>query len=329
MKFRTEITIPGRSYRISHKTPLFLMGSCFSVQLAERLRNLKFPLTDNPFGILFNPTSLAAAFELLLTPRPFDQNDLRRGDDGLWHSFRHHGAFSAISPHEALEKMNMELSLAASRLPRADFLIITWGTAWEYRHRETGVIVANCHKFPAPEFSREITRVSNIVSRWAPILERLTAQQKSLQILLTVSPIRHIKDGLAQNSLSKSTLRLAVHELEKISNVTYFPAFELLLDDLRDYRYYAADLCHPSAEAFEYIWEKFAQAWIEQETLPLLREIQEILQATRHRPLHPETRAHQDFIQRQLSKIRQLENRYPDLDFSKEIRMLTSGCFPE
>lgn len=309
MKFRTEIEPLHTDLTIGYRNHILSLGSCFATQMAERLEAAKFPVVKNPSGILFNPLSIAGAIRSYAAQQPVTREEL--GFDGeLWYHFDFHGDLSAPTPDEALQRMNRARQLGAEALRRSDRVILTFGTAWVYEHR--GRVVANCHRQPASEFTRRRLSVEEIVGTLAELFDGPLAGKR---ILLTVSPVRHLGDGLSGNAASKATLRVAVEELtERFPQAIYFPAFEILTDDLRDYRFYADDLVHPAPKAVDYLWERFTEALLDDEARRLLPEVESIVAAAAHRPRNPRGEAHRVFCRRQLERIAAL----PGLDFRTE-----------
>ncbi len=296
MNFRTALTplpLPQR-LRLSDKT--LSIGSCFSDKIGQYLEDFKFDILKNPFGILFNPVSIGHFFtsKLSLPDAAFCQHSERT------FCFLTHSDLHAESV-ETLRKRIQEAHQGFwTRLQETDVIILTLGTAWCYAHHEVGVI-ANCHKQPAILFEKRLLTVSEIGKAVEKVLSGLSAKT---QVVLTVSPVRHLKDTLEGSSVSKSTLRLAAHQLtQKYPQIHYFPAYELLLDDLRDYRFYASDLLHPSPEAIEYIWEKFQNACIDDETKAFIKRWQKVRQQLQHRPFNPESNAHKQFLERLREEI--------------------------
>lgn len=309
MKFRTEIEITSLGVKIGYENRVLALGSCFAAHIARKLAGAKFRVAENPSGILFNPLSIAAAIRSYADPAPVTRGEL--GFDGeVWHHFGFHGDFSAPTADEALQKMNAARQAGADALRTADRIVLTFGTAWVYERQ--GEAVANCHRRPAAEFFRRRLSVEEIVETFAELIEVPLAGK---QIILTVSPVRHTGDTLAGNAVSKATLRLAAEQLtERFKCSAYFPAFEILTDDLRDYRFYADDLVHPAPQAVAYVWEKFAPAVLTDEALRLLPEAEAIVAAAAHRPRNPQGEAHRAFCRRQLERIAAL----PEMDFQSE-----------
>ncbi len=309
MKFRTEIEPAPRSVRIGYDNRTLTLGSCFAAHIAGRLAAAKFHVIENPSGILFNPLSIAAAIRSYALPAPVFREELEF-DGEMWYHFGFHGDFSAPTADEALRRMNAARQAGAAALRTADRVILTLGTAWVYERE--GQIVANCHRRPAAEFTRRRLGVAEIVGSLAPLIEGPLAGK---QILLTVSPVRHLGDGLEGNAVSKAALRLAVEELkQQFRCVDYFPAYEILTDDLRDYRFYADDLVHPAPQAIAYVWEKFVQTALDDRARQLLPEVEAIVAAAAHRPRNPHGEAHRAFCRRQLERIEAI----PEVDFQRE-----------
>lgn len=307
MKFRTEIDIAPLHTRIGYENRTLALGSCFAEQIGARLARAKFRVTVNPTGILFNPLSIVEA--LRSYPTPVHREELHC-DGGRWFHFGFHGDFAAPTADEALQRMNAARRAGAEALDAADRVVLTLGTAWVYERG--GEVVANCHRQPAAQFTRRRLTVEEVTEALAAAIEGPLAGR---EIILTVSPVRHLGDGLAGNAASKATLRLSAEQLtERYACVSYFPAYEILTDDLRDYRFYADDLVHPSPQAVAYIWEKFSTAALTPEAQALLPEVEAITAAAAHRPRDPHSAAHRDFCRRMLERIAAL----PGMDFHAE-----------
>lgn len=315
MKFRTEITVEPLPVKIGYENRILSLGSCFADEMARRMEKAKFRVTVNPTGTLFNPCSVARLLHRAASDSMPAKEELHRSAEGLWFHYDFHGSFSDADSVRALDRMKKATTTIAGALGEADRLLITFGTAWIYELRETGEPVANCHKQPQRLFVRRRLGVHEIVAQWSELLETLLADRHTI---FTVSPVRHMSDGAAENFLSKAVLRLAVAELiERHPNASYFPAYEILMDDLRDYRFYAEDLVHPSEQAVEYIWEKFAASALDARALSLLPQIEELTAAARHRPLHPHSPAAATFARRMSERAERLETQ-TGIDFTRE-----------
>jgi hypothetical protein len=297
-----------------------LFGSCFSENIGQKLLDLKFDVDMNPFGILYNPESIANSLRILLEKRTFTEEDLFQ-DQGLWNSFYHHSRFSDVDQEAALDKINNRISSSYEFLKRADFLVITFGTAWVYELKKTGQIVSNCHKIPAAEFKRFRLGVFEITNVYRKLLEQIWKLNPGLKVIFTVSPIRHWKDGAVENQLSKASLLLAIDQLIKgFGNqvCAYFPSYELMMDELRDYRFYAEDMLHISPVAIDYIFERFSKVMISKESIGISQKVLKVRKAFEHRPVNPTTAEFKEFIRQNLLQISQLTSQFPNLNFSQE-----------
>lgn len=332
MNFRTKVELPAGILSVGYQHRLMSLGSCFSEHIGNRLSDAKFACDVNPFGILYNPFSIACALETLLDGRLYDETspELFVSKDGWWHSFMHHSRFSASSRDECLRLINGRLSRAMEALPSLDFLLLTLGTSYVYCLKgEDGVaadpleqVVANCHKLPESRFVRLRVSPDAIVRRLGAVIGRLLERRPTLQVLFTVSPIRHARDGFHANQLSKSALLLAVDELcATYPCCHYFPAYEIVLDELRDYRFYADDMLHPSPLAIDYVWECFTDACLTAEARSVMAECQEIRRALEHRPFHPEAPQYKNFLTQIVLRINRLTEKCPTLDFKKELEL--------
>lgn len=315
MQFRTPIDIPEQGYKLTPSSRVLLLGSCFSEGVGERLTRALPPnhVLANPFGVLYNPASIACALTCILDGAIPD-GAYFEGKDKMWYSWLHAGEFSA--PELALCKQQTAQSLEAARrilgLPTSDAnescLIITFGTSRLYRNKATGQVVANCHRIPAWQFDEEELEVTDIVALWQPLLARLREAIPAVRIIFTVSPYRYAKYGLHGSQLSKARLHLAVDQLCRTNaDVSYFPSYEIILDELRDYRFFAADMLHPSDQAVDYVFETFANHCFS----PLLTEFADeqmrLNRALAHRPLHPDSDEYRRFVsqtQQKLAKFR-------------------------
>lgn len=319
IKLQTIVERPLRCPRIDYSHQLMLLGSCFATNMGMRLSEAKFCCDVNPYGVLYNPLSISTAVREMMAGKVYDAGDLYF-NQGCWHSPMHHGDFSAASSWEALARINSRLRQATARLDHLDFLLLTWGTAWVYENRETGRVVGNCHKLPEKCFLRRKLSVNEIVLDTVSLLSGLFARNAGVQVVLTVSPIRHVRDGLHANQLSKSTLLLAAEQVLEAfpRQVFYFPAYELLLDELRDYRFYADDLVHPSELAVRYVWEHFVDWCLAPESLQAMAEYEALHKALTHKPLHPESEDYKRFLEQIMLKIERLNGKYPYFDLQNE-----------
>lgn len=294
--------------QLTLKTHFFLIGSCFANEMGERMRQRGLNICVSPFGTLYNPESIATAIERICSACPFNEKDIFI-HDGLYHSAMHHGSFSSVDANDTLQKINGALATGCVEFNKAEVLILTFGTSWVYTDKETMQVVSNCHKLPASRFIKHRLTTEEIVKRWSNLLSIEPLSKK--KIILTVSPIRHKGDGLHGNNLSKSTLLLATEELCRIfPNCFYFPAYEILLDELRDYRWYADDLVHPSGMAADYIWQRFATTVFQEQDLNAMEEIKQYKLLCAHRPLISNPASLDALKRQQEEKRKSIENKY-------------------
>lgn len=320
MAFFTEIQIPEYPWKMDYSKSMMLFGSCFSENIGQKLIDLKFTVDMNPFGILYNPESIANSLKILLEKRIFTEKDLFN-DQGLWCSFYHHSRFSDVDRGVALEKINNRIEISSGFLKKADFLVITFGTSWVYELKSTGLIVSNCHKVPAAEFKRYRLGVMEITEVYRELLEQLWKLNPGLKVIFTISPIRHWKDGAVENQVSKATLLLAVDRLITgfgTKSCSYFPSYELMMDELRDYRFYAEDMLHLSPVAIDYIFERFDKVMITKESLDISKSVMKVRKAIEHRPVNPQSAGFKTFIQQNLILVDELISQFPLLDFNEE-----------
>ena len=293
MDFRTEILpLEGVKGLVNYSKSVVMLGSCFTDNIGSRLKRAIFDCDCNPCGTLYNPASIASALLDILYERPYTASDLFE-HDGLWHSFNHHSKFSGTDKEQTLRHINDSLRSAISSLGRASVLIVTFGTAWIYRLKEGNQVVANCHKMPQSMFNREMLSSTQVYGLWKKMLRELSARFPDMKVMFTVSPIRHLADGAHANQLSKATLLTAVDRLvsEFPQQTIYFPAYEIMLDDLRDYRFYAADMVHPSEVAVDYIYDIFRQSFMTDDTVATSKICESLTRRLNHRPIHDEAPA--------------------------------------
>ncbi len=319
IKFRTEVELPGFREKMGYRNHSLMIGSCFAENIGIWLRDRSLPVMVNPFGILYNPVSIANSLALLISGKKFTIQDLFYAN-GVYNSFSHHSRFSESDPEKMLERINLQADQALHTLENCSHLFITFGTAWVFQHKVSGDVVSNCHKLPAATFNRYRLSVAQITERWIPLIEQIRQINPNLHPVFTVSPIRHLKDGAHENQLSKSTLILAIDALTAHfgdERISYFPSYELLLDELRDYRFYAADMTHLSETATDFIREKFAATILDQEAINVINEVDKIVTALSHRPNNSDTGEYIAFIGKQLVKLDQLQIKYPFADFGR------------
>lgn len=322
MNLQTKITVAAPDFLIDYNSRLMMLGSCFAENMGSKFSYYKFDVDVNPCGIIYNPLSVANVLRLIVEGKQFEKSDLRQVG-GKWVSLYHHGAFSSTDPDECLRRINDRLTKATGELRTLDLLVITWGTAWVYRYTRENIVVSNCHKIPLQEFERSRLSVEDIVKEYLVLIGRLREINPGLRILFTVSPIRHWKDGAHGNQLSKATLLLAIDRLrEELQHVYYFPAYEIVLDELRDYRFYADDMLHMSGFTVDYIWERFLYSFISPEVLGLMNQIGRVNKGVAHRPFDPQSEEYHRLVKKMLAEIAMISRSYPMIDFSEEKRKL-------
>ena len=321
--FRTIVKPEKPTFTITHQDRIMTIGSCFSENIGRYFERYKFHITINPFGQQYNPYSIAHALNRLLSSAPYTAVDLIEQDE-LYHSYDHHGDFSRSDRGEALDNINSNLIATSQALKETSVLFLTFGTSHFFRLKENGKVVSNCHKVPGSHFDFELMKPDEIVHELEKSITGLWNINPSVKIILTVSPVRYFAFGHYENSVSKAHLFTAIHTLrEKYPQIYYFPAYELVIDDLRDYRFYADDMLHPTAQAIDYVWEKMADTLLPLFTQDILKELDEIVSAASHRPRNPKSLAHQKFVEGVLHKIHKLETQY-GLDFEGERNKLKS-----
>ncbi|MBQ7853500.1 MAG: GSCFA domain-containing protein [Muribaculaceae bacterium] len=315
-EFRTIVKPLRFRGTISHRQGVMMLGSCFSDNIGLRLRQACFDVDINPFGTLYNPASIACGIGAILKCRQYSIDDLfQEKGDNRWHSFSHHSEYSSVDSQLMLEKINQRVCEANKMLQRASTLIVTFGTAWVYKYAPTGKVVANCHKLPASMFERSMMSIDEIVAMWKDVIADVKAINQSIQVIFTVSPIRHLRDGAHENQLSKSTLLLAINQLvRECEDVIYFPAYEIMNDDLRDYRFYASDMTHPSEVAVDYIYDIFSQSFFDDDTISLAEKCVKLSKRLMHIPMSDDQDAVARFVHSTNQLKTQLLQQYPFLE---------------
>lgn len=313
IRLSTSVNFSSPQQRIGFDDRLFALGSCFSQYMAERLAAHKALIHGQPFGILFNPASIARSIKLINQELKFAEPFLQ---DGAYVSLDAHSDVHAPSIFALEQELERRQQAAVEAWEEAQHVMITFGTAAVYEHRSSGLIVANCHRLPQSEFDRYLLSVEDVVEIWSEILDEFSRKQ----FLLSVSPVRHVRDGLHENSVSKATLHLAMEQLcQNHPNAVYVPAYEYIIDELRDYRYYARDLCHPNELAVDLLWQQFVKHYCDYECQELMADIAEILQAMKHKPRNEHSEAHRQFCQQQQERVKELQEHYPERDWTAEL----------
>ena len=325
MDFRLELQVKALPKQIQLHEPVMLIGSCFTEHISKRLAAHKFQVLENPHGILFNPRSIETAVTAYISNKQYQQHDLFFFND-LYTSWEHHGQFSHPNATEVLQMMNESVVNAHSFLRTAQWVIITLGSSWVYELKNDSMggkenqTASNCHKVPQQHFNHRLLNADEVNTSLKNIVSAIQLFSSGANIIFTISPVRHHREGLVENNRSKALLISSVHQMiESNKDVFYFPSYELIIDDLRDYRFYAEDLVHPNYQATQYVWEKFVEACICESTQKDMEEINKIVHAKNHRSLHPSSRGHHQFLDKMLEKTRELQQRLGYLDFSKEL----------
>ncbi|MBQ4367643.1 MAG: GSCFA domain-containing protein [Muribaculaceae bacterium] len=320
MEFRTTIKTAENRGLLHHSDAVMLLGSCFSDNIGAKMQGAMMRVDVNPFGTIYNPMSIAASVSRLIAAEPVAGMDLFE-QNGVWNSYAFHSRYSLASKEATLERMNRRIAEAHEHLRHCQVLTVTLGTAMVYRLLSTGEVVSNCHKVPQYQFSREMATVHEVTATLTDMMERLEAFNPSLYVIFTVSPIRHIADGLEVNSLSKAVLRVAVAEVLKQVNTDprhrradYFPAYEIMMDDLRDYRFYAPDMIHPSEVAVEYIWQQFQAAYLDDRSAQAVARCERVNKRLQHRPMTASADQLERFNADTQHVLRNLVKEYPYLE---------------
>ena len=308
MKLLTEISINPLEQTIHYGDGLLFLGSCFADEVGSICRGLGFDAMVNPFGVLYNPVSVANAVHRLASGRPFAHEEVIRTGEEYYCTFSHNTTFWQPTEEALLKKINASLLVAHERFKAARWVMVSLGTSWVFRNKESGQVVSNCHKLPARQFDREFLTVEQSVD----CLIKMLQAYPDKQFVFTVSPLRHIKDGLHGNQLSKASLLLAVDEVCKaFDNAHYFPAYEILLDELRDYRFYKEDMVHPTEQAVRYIWERFVDFAIDPKEKPAMKAAADLKQMLQHMPVFPESEAFKRFESLRVEKINEMKCDFP------------------
>ncbi len=317
--FRTSISCAPTAMPIRHEDSLLSMGSCFAENIGQRLTDAKFQLNLNPFGIIYNPISVLECLSYVIENKAFKVDDVFYYKE-RWHSFSHHSRFSHTDQFICVNQINAAIQKAHWQLEKLDVLILTFGTAHVFYHKKLEKVVSNCHQLPADIFERQLLTVDEITKPFVAVLERIKTLRPDVRVILTVSPVRHIRDGLVESKLSKSTLLVAVHELcRRFAHVSYFPSYEIIMDDLRDYRFYHADMIHPNEVALKYIFERFGEVYFDKATEELIKRIEKLQQAMQHRPFNADSQQHRNFLQQYFNQTSELKKAHPYLDFEQEL----------
>ena len=316
MNFTTKIPITQNANPIDYNSKIVSFGSCFAENMGDKLLYYKFQTQVNPFGIIFNPFSIEKLIERVVLQRYFTKDDIFFFNE-RWHCYEVHSELSDADAEVVLSKLNRILSDTQKQLQQATHIIITYGTSWVYRHIETNGIVANCHKVPQKQFSKELLSIDSIQKSIQNTVSLIATLNPKCNFIFTVSPVRHLKDGFVENQVSKAHLIAAIYATTntKQQTLNYFPSYEIMMDELRDYRFYADDMMHPSPMAIDYIWERFAATQIDASAITTMELVQTIQKGLAHRPFNPNSKSHQKFEANLKEKIATLEAQYSFMKF--------------
>ncbi len=319
-EFRSTFSLPKSSIAINFSDQILALGSCFAQEIGARLEERKFWIDLNPFGILFHPLSIFKALELIVNPSTFDESALVE-HDGYWHSLFHHGSHSQKHKQQLLDRITAQLAVSHHHLRRASMMMLTFGSAHAYRHLERDFFVANCHRIPSNQFEKSLISIEEMYQKGRSIFDAIIEINPKIQIILSVSPVRYLRDGVVQNQRSKARLHLLCEQLcdTFTSVVDYFPAYEYVQDDLRGYQFFDEDLVHPNATAINYVWNKFSQHYFDPATSEFLLEIDKLLKEYQHRTIRPGSKADQKRCEILIEKMKDFNVRYAHCDFATEL----------
>lgn len=317
MKFHLTFPITPFEQKINYAHAFLFAGSCFTENIGETMQQYKFNVKINPHGVLYNPASITVALRRYIENKPMLENELFYANE-CWNSWEHHSRFSNTDKQTCLTSINKGISSAHDFIKNTDWLFITFGSAFLYKLNSTGELVGNCHKVPQKEFTKQLLSSAEIIADYKKIIQQLKALNSKIKIIFTVSPVRHISEGVVENNRSKARLIEAVHELtQQQDNTFYFPAYELVIDDLRDYRFYKTDLVHPNEQAITYVFEKLMTTVFDDETKQLYEKIKDIVTARQHRPFNTNTEAYHKFKAVITERCSQLQKEYPFLNLEE------------
>ena len=315
MKLQTQLPLEIQSPVIDYSSKLVLLGSCFAENIAEKFSYYKFQNNVNPLGVLFHPVAILDLLSRARQNKFYTDNDVFFSN-GYWQSFQAHSRLNSTSQSEILDHLNKALKLTQNQLQSASHVILTFGTAWVYKHKQSKTTVANCHKQPQSEFDKSILSVDELQDTFNSIISVLKSFNPKVTVVFSISPVRHLKDGFVENNLSKAHLMTALHSvINTTENTCYFPSYELLMDELRDYRFYKQDMVHPNQIAIDYVWDKFQTIWIHPEAIPIMQKVNNLQKGFAHKPIHPKTTAHAEFSSTLTKKAKALESRFPFMKF--------------
>jgi len=315
MNLLTQIPLSKAENTIDYSSQLLLLGSCFSENIGAKLAYYKFQSLQNPLGILFHPLAIEKLIQKSVNQDLFTEEDVFNANE-QWHTFDAHSSLSNPSKEQIIKCLNDAIGKTSAQLKTASHIIVTLGTAWVYRKTSNNEVVANCHKIPQSNFTKELLSVEEVTESLKRVIALLQSVNTSVQFIFTVSPVRHLKDGFVENQRSKAHLITAIHNVLDERKISYFPSYELMMDELRDYRFYAKDMIHPNEMAIDYIWEKFVEVWIDEAISVTMKKVSEVQRGLRHKAFNPEGEAHQKFLTSLAHKIAYIKQDYPFMDFN-------------
>ncbi|NDV16848.1 GSCFA domain-containing protein [Muricauda sp. TY007] len=315
MELQTKIPLTPNDNPIDYQSKLVLLGSCFVENIGAKLDYFQFQKLQNPFGILFHPLAIENLVQRAIAGKNYQQEEIFE-QDGIWRCFDAHSDLRSTSSEELLHLLNQRLRETKTSLETSSHIIITLGTAWVYEHNSSSKTVANCHKVPQKQFTKKLLSVTEIESSLNNLVRMIQKVNPKAQIIFTISPVRHLKDGFVENQQSKAHLFAALHQIIKGHSVSYFPSYEIMMDELRDYRFYDKDMVHPNELAVDYIWQKFKSVWIAKNTYLIMDKVDAVQKGLMHRPFNPDSEAHQKFKTSLRTKITYLQERYSFMKFS-------------
>lgn len=316
MNFSTKITIPDYNFPIDYTSKIMSLGSCFAENMAAKFDYFKFQNSVNPFGIIFNPISIERIIQRIVTKELFTEKDLFFHNE-RWHCFEVHSDLSHADKEQLLQNLNEIIELTYTQITSFSHCIITFGTAWVYRNIASNEVVANCHKVPQNQFVKKIMSVENIIQSIQNTIDFIRSINPNCHFIFTISPVRHLKDGFVENQRSKAHLIAAIHSTHNSKFITqnYFPSYEIMMDELRDYRFYAEDMLHPSATAINYIWERFCESAINKNSFAVMHEVNSIQKAKAHLPFNPNAKSHLNFLESIQKKVETMQKTHPFMQF--------------
>ncbi len=320
MNLQTKIPLEKKSKNlIDYKSNILLLGSCFSENIGDKLAYFKYKSFQNPFGILFHPKAIGTLIENAVNKKDYSEKDIFFHNE-QWHCFEAHSKLSNPSKDIVLNDLNKQIKLTNKHIQESTHIIITLGTAWVYRYNETNSIVTNCHKVPQKQFSKELLSVDAISKSLSNLVSLVKGVNTNVTVLFTVSPVRHIKDGFVENMQSKAHLITAIHQfINRNGSLSeaeaYFPSYEIMMDELRDYRFYADDMIHPNQTAINYIWEKFQQVWVSDEAFKTMDAVDSVQKGLKHNPFNSKSESYKSFLDKLEAKKAFLKKDFPYINF--------------